>query len=707
MKYVSFFISAGCLFFFRGISQTIPNLQSYKTTAAKLDMLGAYCDSLLNSSSLDALNTVALYALSITPANDFNNQSIFNCYLGNACEGTTASDTVCIKHYITALNYARRSNDIIHIIDAAGPLMVLYDDLHDSAGVVKRDSMSVELRRIADTSTSDYAKADVMEWLVQYYISFGRNDTALQYSLKAVDIAKRLYAKGKEPGDFVANAIYRLTQSFINMNQGEKRLPYLLEMRTYLPNTNISLLAVCYLRTAEDYMNGKQPDKAELYYDSLEHVAVAAKNNALLWNNCIELDVMFSQNYLAKYKNTDKAMFYAERAVELGRKWGYATWQANINYTMGFVLLRKEEYKKALPFFITGASLARPQYMLLYSACIRKISQAYAGMGNWELAFRYADTANVLKDSLAKVNTDKSFADAEEQYQNKEKQQQIEIKNVQLAAGKQQKFWLMAGAALLSAVIVLLIIIYRNKKRTADMLGDKNETLGKLNSALEEANQTKARLFSIIGHDLRSPINQVYQFLKLQQLNPGMLSDEQKGELSRKIQTATGSLLETMEDLLLWSKTQMKQFAADFQQAFLHPLVTQVTTLLHLNSEAKGIIVTNNLPESARINTDPYFLQTILRNLLQNAIKANPVDGSVVIDSHEDNNNFVLTIQNSGTTFTQQQYEDLLAVEETGKSLTGLGLRLVNELSFKIGARICFSTSPSGDTVSQIIFPAM
>ena len=94
----------------------------------------------------------------------------------------------------------------------------------------------------------------------------------------------------------------------------------------------------------------------------------------------------------------------------------------------------------------------------------------------------------------------------------------------------------------------MLVSFYRNKKKTAKLLDKKNRSLSKLNSDLEEANQTKAKLFSIIGHDLRSPISQVYQFLKLQQLNPDALNTEQKNELSNKIQTATGSLLETMED---------------------------------------------------------------------------------------------------------------------------------------------------------------
>ncbi len=238
----------------------------------------------------------------------------------------------------------------------------------------------------------------------------------------------------------------------------------------------------------------------------------------------------------------------------------------------------------------------------------------------------------------------------------------------------------------------------------ADVLDEKNKTLARLNNDLEEANQTKAKLFSIISHDLRSPISQVYQFLKLQQLNPQLHTEAQKQQLSTRIQEATGSLLETMEDLLLWSKTQMSQFNTNMQRTSLLPVVVQCEQLLKLNTEAKGVRIENAIPDSLEVVTDAYFLQTIMRNLMQNAVKASPENEVVRIHSFQDEA-LVVSINNRGIPFSQQDYEQILQSKDTGKGLSGLGLRLVDELSAKLNIRVTFSIESDQSTTVKIHFP--
>ena len=162
-------------------------------------------------------------------------------------------------------------------------------------------------------------------------------------------------------------------------------------------------------------------------------------------------------------------------------------------------------------------------------------------------------------------------------------------------------------------------------------MDEKNKALAQLNSDLDIANRNKARLFSMTADDLRSPISQVYQFLNLQQLNPSLLDEKQRKDFGTKIQTATGSLLETMEDLLLWSKTQMSQFHTTMLETELLPIVQQVLALAQLSSESKQLDIENRVPTNAKAFTDNSSLQTILRNLIQNAIKSSPINGRILI----------------------------------------------------------------------------
>ncbi|RYZ22788.1 MAG: ATP-binding protein, partial [Sphingobacteriales bacterium] len=165
-------------------------------------------------------------------------------------------------------------------------------------------------------------------------------------------------------------------------------------------------------------------------------------------------------------------------------------------------------------------------------------------------------------------------------------------------------------------------------------------------------------------------------------------------------QSATGSLLETMEELLLWSKTQMNQFKTDMQPVFVEDVVSECFKLLQLNIDARNLDVTISLEPGAKVKSDPYFLQTILRNLLQNAIKSSPQNAKLVLTYA----NHKLTIENEGGHFSQQQYEILLASKEDKNSLSGLGLRLVDELSRKIDAEVRFEPAPVDTTHTAIYF---
>jgi signal transduction histidine kinase len=222
-----------------------------------------------------------------------------------------------------------------------------------------------------------------------------------------------------------------------------------------------------------------------------------------------------------------------------------------------------------------------------------------------------------------------------------------------------------------------------------------------LNAQLNEANQTKAKLFGILGHDLRAPISQVYQLLKLQQQNVG-ISAAVQAQLSDKVQQAAGALLETLEDLLLWSKSQLSAFSIHKTNIALRPIIDQVFDLLQLAVEEKNIHIQNNVSMDDYIYTDHQLLQIILRNLIQNAIQASPIEGTIEVTFSSDNK--VLQIRNKGNAFTQADYLVAIAKNDSGKSTSGLGLKLVQELSDKLGLQLKFDNPDALTTIAIICF---
>jgi signal transduction histidine kinase len=119
--------------------------------------------------------------------------------------------------------------------------------------------------------------------------------------------------------------------------------------------------------------------------------------------------------------------------------------------------------------------------------------------------------------------------------------------------------------------------------------------------------------------------------------------------------------------------------------------------------DAKNVKIQHQIPETITLQTDRNFLATILRNLLQNAAKASPNGAEIVISTEQHSAKTILTIENSGGTFTQQQFEAIVH-EDSAATLSGLGLQLVATLAQKINVSIQFLSKEEGKTVVEMRF---
>lgn len=675
----------------------IPDLSKAITTAEKQKILNAACDSLTDIEKYNDLKTVARYALQITPANDLENLAIFNYKLGVSLENLTIRDSA-IYYHEQSLSLARQGNFPRRIRNAYQRLLYLY---HSAGNEAKADNAAMELKKILDTTSKKIWKYEILAFLGNYHNERAEYEKNIDYLLQSAEIQKQLIKEGKGTDSSDIGITYlNIAKAYIDMKQPDKAIEYILPSQPYFAKY-ISGLTYYHKNFIDAYLLKKLPAKALMHYDSLAAIVNTGEAGAFGWSDRISADLVFADYYLSISK-PDSAFIFTARAnaIDTDKKDSFIA--AQIDYMTGKVYAARKEYSKALPLLQSAEEMTRSASLQIHATLLQTLAECYAATGQWQQASKYYAKYAPLRDSLYAEASKKSIAEAEAKFQNKEKQQQIENKNVQIAAAKKERLWLIAGLSLLALSAVLLFTIYRNKKRTADLLDEKNKTLAKLNNELEEANKTKAKLFSIIGHDLRSPISQVYQFLKLQQLNPDALNTEQKNELSNKIQTATGSLLETMEDLLLWSKTQLNEFKPSLEPVGLLPVSETCKQLLQLNSEAKNITYQQSIAASDTANTDIYFLQTIIRNLLQNAIKASPQNGTIEIFTRQENSHLSLFIKNSGVSFTQAQYQQAVSNQENTATANGLGLRLIDELSQKINASVKFITPPEGGTLVEV-----
>ncbi|MCD2423429.1 ATP-binding protein [Niabella pedocola] len=666
-----------------GAQVAIPALSQFKTKKEQLQRIAEMCDSLNVVEEYRQAQALARETLALIEPGDDARQSLFNFYIGVGYQGVQADSA--IFYYEKSLRYARLARNNKRIVNALRELMYLYN--YTDGYTTERDKTAAELNRVIDTTTNASLKNECYIKLADYYGVIGWREQELNYRLQVLGLVKTEMEQGryKDTGVDSVNvgvAYFNIGDLYEKMDHYTKALEFYRQARPLLWNYKAGICAY-FKGMSTSYIRLGDTSRAAQYSDSLENMVQRTYNITDGWSVLFNTYLSNAEYYLDR-QNIATAMPYLAAAEKLiGSKITDALETGSFNYMMGRALSVQKKYSAALPYLVKAETVKQGLSADLYAKVLRALADCYQGMGKWQDADLYYAKYLPLRDSLDARAAKQSMANAEARFQNKEKAKEIETQKAALSFAQQQRWWLMGGIGALLLLAGMLFLFYRNKKRNADAL----ETL---NAALEAANKTKAKLFGIISHDLRSPINQVYQFLKLQQLNPDALSEDQKAALNSKIQSATGSLLETMEDLLLWSKTQMNAFEAQLQPVNITAVVGDCQRLLQLNSDARNLVYKTEMPETLLVQTDANYLQTIIRNLLQNAIKAAP-DGTVIqIEAKQAHDKTELVIKNQGAPFTQQQYEQLISQEQSAASLSGLGLRLVDELSQKIHVKVSF-----------------
>lgn len=684
-----------CLHIFLGLpAQQLPDLSKSKTYNDSIHAFTVYCDKQLLDENYKSLLHLSEQGLSITKPGDDKNISLF--YFFKAVGYYFHLDS-SIFYYEKSKEYALKAKDTSRILEAEGRLLDAYNSSVKYTG--KQDTLAAQLAQKLSALTNDDLKQKILSPLSNYYNQRGLYENQVNSLLQQVELLKaRQKTASKNIADSanIGVAYYNLGDIYLLQNNSEKAKQYYLASQPYFFNYQLGL-AYFYKGMADAFLLDGDAQKAISQLDSLDLMAKKGMEDA--WPVMLMVQAAIANYYIEK-GNTSKAESFLQRVQTTFNKHPDESIEPELNFLWGKYFTQIGKYEDALPYLQNAEAFRENIGVEKKLSLLQVLSNCYAGLGHWQKAYGYYAEYAPLRDSVYKIASKQSIANAEAIYQTKEKQQQIESQKLQLDYNKTQQIAFVAGLFFLGLVIFFLVIIYRNKKRTADLFNKQNQQLSTLNTALTEANQTKAKLFGIISHDLRSPINQVYQFLRLQQMQNVQLDEAQQTMLNKKVQTAAGSLLESMEDLLLWSKTQMNNFEPKVHKVNLHELVEECTQLLQLNIDAKGLTVTKNIPENLTWQTDAYFMQTIVRNLLQNAIKASPENNSISISCNQN----TLFIENNGSPFTQAAYEEAISSEWNNKGLSGLGLKIVAELSEKINATIKFSSNADFTTRAQIMF---
>ncbi|MBC7934697.1 MAG: HAMP domain-containing histidine kinase [Rhizobacter sp.] len=223
-------------------------------------------------------------------------------------------------------------------------------------------------------------------------------------------------------------------------------------------------------------------------------------------------------------------------------------------------------------------------------------------------------------------------------------------------------------------------------------INNKAALLQKQTVELTELNEVKDKLFSIIAHDLRTPI------YSLRNLFSNMEKYDLPGEeiklLVPDIVKDLSYTTSLMENLLQWAKSQMAGARVNMELIEVQQLVDEVKHLLRLQAESKKVYIKSKVEEAIYIFADKDMMNLVLRNLVSNAIKFTPENGEINIGALQTGEAVELFVKDTGTGISAENIskilgDDFYTTKGTGnESGTGLGLILCKDFLIKNGGHI-------------------
>lgn len=497
-------------------------------------------------------------------------------------------------------------------------------------------------------------------------------------------------------------------------------------------NTNLATLFLILGDTEEAipfYLTAIKLSKASKY----------EKNRSIIESNLGYLYV--------KTGELDKALELLNRSIEVFDRTDSPEWLSFALITKGDLLLKENKPKEALEYFerskkshenlqdlnrktdlLSGIAtsywqlkdLQNAQIYALEGLKIAKRQEYQAGMANIsqllykihkeknenDLALKYLEDLKNIQDSTALIDKKNALLILKTKNEFKKEQSDLKLKT-NLALAKQQTYSYFSLVAFILAILVSLYIYKKNnlvRKLNKDLI-EKTQFLEEHKKSLIYANETQEKLFSIISHDLKSPINNLKGLLFL--LKDGAIEASDFLNFAPKLYQDVDAMSFILHNVLSWGKSQLggfKNFPTNF---LLKENSVKSTQILLENAHQKNILIENFIPENAEVLCDINQFNIVIRNLVNNAIKFTHNHGKIVLSAKDLQNKWQITVTDNGIGISKETLKTLFEEDAVLKSTygtnnekgTGLGLLLSKEMIENNHGEI-YATSTEGEGTS-------
>ena len=578
------------------------------------------------------------------------------------------------------------------------------------------------------SNESGYARGECISYLnlADYYSDKGTTEKAIS-----------LYQKGIGLAEEISDQSLRLSMMNYLAGEYEYRGDYSKALNGYLHALELAALHEETLLQSIINENIANLYASQKYYDeSLEYYNKVKILNDSLGDEIAQAETM--SNLASVYADMEKleyAMFNVNRSIDIFEKNSIMDWLAFAYETKGKVYLKKFNYPWALYWYnqsemlhknlddvrakidlyngmaethfgLENDSLAARYALAAYEIsnqlnslegtqkCARTLYRIYRKEQDYATALAYHELYQELSDSLSRNETRQSLSLLKTKTEYERQKEALILENDKALA--EQKQYIKVGVLLLLIALIIIYSVYRSKQlqqRLTEELKVKHEILEKRKAELLLHNDTKTKLFSIIGHDLRGPIGALKDLLKM--FKEGEITREEFQSYLPKLRSDVDHIFFTLNNLLSWGHSQLNGSVTSPEAVSLGELVDQNIHLLTEIAENKSIRIVSEIAPNTVIWSDPNQIDIVIRNLISNALKFTPQNGMVTIQAEENEDHWRVSIRDTGVGMDRLTLQKIFEGENTHSTYgtanekgTGLGLSLCKEMVEKNAGKI-------------------
>lgn len=585
--------------------------------------------------------------------------------------GDIGNYTLAQEYEEKALEIAYKINNETAISYALNNLGVVYDIQGNNPKALECYQKSFWI----DERLKNYKDASIAASNVAYILNLQGNYTdAIVFCQKGLDYAEQI---GFKTG-LTYNYEY-LGLIFKNKGDYDKAWEnHQLALRLQQEIGNQTGVANAFKDLAEVYYLKGMPSEAISYYNKSLIISKTIENTQIEMRCYVGLSVIY--NNLKDFKNAQK---FSEIAFKMAKDIGNVDLIKQSADVLAQCKEASGQYKEAYNYHVIFKNMSDSLYN----------SENIKTIANLEYKYKYEKEKELLVLEQQKKDAIRM----------EEAEQQKTIKNSFIIGFILMLF--LVAAILLSLVQKRKanLILSEQKKQieqTNEELTVQKEEIQTFAYELEKANVSKDKLFSIIGHDLRSPFNSILGFSKLLLDNHKEYDESQRETYLKIINNSSQKTYQLLENLLTWSQSQTGTIKFTPEKINIKKLTHEVNSLLEESASNKNIKLLANIDEDLSISADKNMINTVIRNLVSNAIKFTPKGGVIKVESNtfidETNTELAkISVQDNGVGISPVIQSKLFKLTENittkgteDESGNGLGLIICKEFVEKNGGTI-------------------